>query len=129
MTTAFDMVMQSLRLAYPAVSEDDLQRIAAEWEILPYRQDGEMVGAACMRGSEFHCMTIPAFRLRRKPMREFLRPLFERHNVLTTRVQHADTGNQRFNYAFGFRETWRDETFIYYEMAELPFGGKATCQQ
>lgn len=127
--TAQEMVMGSLRLAYPDLSIEALRAVMDEWEILPYVQDGELVGAACMKGTEFHCMTLPTFKLRREEMREFATPLFERHGVLTTRIQLDDVANRRFNRLFGFVETWRDEKFRYFEMAELPFGGKATCQQ
>lgn len=126
--TAEELILGALVKAYPSLSSEKLRAVLAEWEVLPYEQDGEFIGAACMKGSEFHCMTLPGFKLRRKPMREFLRPLYERHGVLTTRVRHEDTANQRFNYAFGFRETWRDTQFLYFEMAELPFGKEQACQ-
>lgn len=130
MTDAQRLVLDHLAQAYPEADGDMLARILSQWEVLPYEQDGELVGAAMMSGSEFHCITLPTFRLRRKPMREFLEPLFNRHGMLTTRVHHNDVANQRFNAAFGFAKTWSDEQFHYYVMAELPFGErKATCRQ
>lgn len=119
MTSAESLVMTALAAAYPL--QDDLAEILREWEVLPYLQDGRLVGAACMKGSEFHCITTDGFRLRRAAMREFLTPLYQRHNCLTTRVQHSDVANQRFNYAFGFRRTWSDHMFHYFLMADLPF--------
>jgi hypothetical protein len=129
-TPAQQLVLDHLRQAYPDAGENDLARILAGWEVLPYHQDGELVGAAMMKGSEFHCITTPAFKLRRKAMREFLEPLFMRHGMLTTRVHHNDIANQRFNAAFGFRRTWSDDQFHYYMMADLPFGErKQPCLQ
>lgn len=122
MTPERRLVLDHLALAYPEADGDLLDQILAQWDVIPYTQDGELVGAAMMNGSEFHCFTKPSFELRRKAMREFLEPLFARHGMLTTRVHHNDTANQRFNAAFGFKKTWSDDQFHYYIMAELPFG-------
>ena len=127
--TASELILGSLAKAYPDLSQDELRAVLSEWEVIPYEQDGELVGAACMKGTEFHCMTLPQFQLRREEMREFARPLFERFGVLTTRLQHGDTANRRFNRLFGFKETWADDRFRYFEMAELPFSKEQTCQQ
>lgn len=124
MTDAEQLVISHLARAYPDAGQDDLAEILSQWEILPYYQDGELVGAAMVRGSEFHCMTLPTFKLRRQAMRAFLEPLFNRRGMLTTRVHHNDTANQRFNAAFGFKRTWSDDQFHYYILTELPFGKK-----
>lgn len=129
MSPAHKLVLDHLAQAYPDQSAEMLDQILGQWEVLPYEQDGKLVGAAMMNGSEFHCITLPTFRLRRKQMRSFLEPLFARHGMLTTRVHHNDVSNQRFNAAFGFKKTWSDEQFHYYVMADLPFGErKAACQ-
>ena len=129
MTPAEQLVLDHLAKAYPEADGDVLANILAMWEVIPYEQDGELVGAAMVKGSEFHCFTTPAFKLRRKPMRAFLEPLFARQGMLTTRVHHNDVANQRFNAAFGFVKTWSDNEFHYYVMAELPFGErKAACR-
>lgn len=130
MTPAQLLVLEHLAQAYPETDVDQLAGILEGWEVLPYHQDGELVGAAMMRGTEFHCFTRPTFKLRRKAMREFLEPLFSRHGMLTTRVHHSDLSNQRFNAAFGFKRTWSDDQFHYYILTELPFGKKEQkCQQ
>lgn len=122
------MVLGALAQAYPGRS--DLEEILSEWEVVPYLQDGQLVGAACIKGSEFHCHTTPAFRFLRSSLRDFLAPLHARHGMLTTRVVHADTANQRFNFLFGFRRTWSDATYHYFIMADLPFGRESKqCQQ
>lgn len=93
-----------------------------DWEMFEHYQNSELAGFAVLKGAEFHCELFPGFKLRRKEMREFLRPLFERAGFLTTRVAHEDVANQRFNKAFGFERTWSDDKFHYFVMAELPFG-------
>ena len=77
-------------------------RAVPDWEGFEHHQGGALAGFALLKGTEFHCCLFPGFRLRRAEMREFLRPLFERHGFLTTRVAHDDLANQRFNKAFGF---------------------------
>ena len=104
-------------------------RALPDWEVFEHHQGGELAGFAMLKGTEFHCCLFPGFRLRRAEMRAFLRPLFERHGFLTTRVVHDDLANQRFNKAFGFERTWSDDRFHYFLMAELPFGRDKTCQQ
>lgn len=102
-------------------------RSLAGWECIEHFQGGDVAGIAIIKGTEFHCELFPGFKLKRKEMRAFLRPLFERHGFLTTRVAHADVANQRFNKVFGFERTWSDDTFHYFLMAELPFGKGETC--
>lgn len=92
------------------------------WEIFEHYQGGELAAFAMLKGTEFHCHLTPGFKLRRAEIREFLRPLYERHGHLTTRVAHDDLANQRFNKVFGFQRTWSDDRFHYFLMAELPFG-------
>ena len=101
---------------------------AAGWEVKEHRTGGALDGIAIMKGTEFHCQLADGFKLNRDEMREFLRPLFERNGYLTTRVQHEDMANQRFNRAFGFKKTWSDERFHYYVLYKLPFERSATCQ-
>ena len=104
-------------------------RALPDWETVEHRQNGELAGFALMKGTEFHCHLFPGFRLRRAEMRKFLRPLYERHGFLTTRVEHGDLANQRFNKVFGFERTWSDDRYHYFLMAELPFGKEKSCQQ
>jgi hypothetical protein len=103
-------------------------RALPDWELIEHHQNGARAGFALMKGSEFHCHLHPGFRLRRAEMREFLRPLFERYGFLTTRVEHGDTANQRFNKVFGFERTWSDDRYHFFLMSELAFGKEITCQ-
>lgn len=116
------VVIDHLRAAFPKMSEQDVCTVASNWEVFPCFQGEVLGGVALMRGTEFHCIVLPHFKLKRKQMREFLRPLFERHGMLTTKLKHADKANERFNRAFGFKRTWSDNKFHYFMMTELPFG-------
>lgn len=126
--TADQLVRQAITAAVPELTPEQIEQTLQGWTVYPFIQKGELVGAACIKGSEFHCMTEPGFRLNRKEMREWLRPHFEKFGFLTTRVAHDDIANQRFNALFGFERTWSDGTFHYYLMANLPFGKEKTCQ-
>jgi hypothetical protein len=97
------------------------------WDVHEHAQSGRLVGFAITKGTEFHCHLLPGFKLNRREMREFLRPLFEKHGFLTTRVRIEDLANQRFNKVFGFERTWSDDRFHYFLMSELPFKEKV-CQ-
>lgn len=125
-----ELVADNIRKFCPDLPEDQLSFVISQWEAIPFSQDGEIVGTALIKGCEFHCLTLPAFKLRRQQMRDFLKPLFDRFGMLTTRVEHSDILNQRFNKAFGFKRTWSDHRYHYFMMTELPFSkGAQTCQQ
>lgn len=98
------------------------------WQVHEHLQDGRLVGFAITKGTEFHCHLEDGFKLRRKEMREFLVPLFDKYGYLTTRVLLNDESNQRFNKVFGFEHTWSDDRFHYFLMSELPFGKEKVCQ-
>lgn len=91
------------------------------WELIGYRPEGVLSGFALLKGTELHCQLFENSGFNRSEMREFLRPMFERHGFLTTRVPIADLANQRFNKLFGFKRTWSDSKFHYFLMARLPF--------
>lgn len=116
------MVTDHLRAVFPELSDQQVNAVASNWDVIPFSQGGVLGGVALMRGTEFHCIVLPHFKLRRKEMREFLRPLFDRHGMLTTKLKHGDTANERFNRTFGFKRTWSDNRYHYFMMTELPFG-------
>lgn len=124
-----DLVLQDLARGYPEMSLQELSTIVAQWDLTPYVARGVLGGVGMSRGSEFHFLATPEFRLDRKAMRAGLAPLFDRYGFLTTRVAHGDLANQRFNHLFGFELTWADEQFQYFILTKLPFGERATCQQ
>lgn len=114
-----------VRSAFPGASDLQVSAMERDWEVIPCFQDQALGGIALMRGTEFHCIVLPHFKLKRKEMREFLRPLFERYGMLTTKLRHADRANERFNRAFGFKRTWSDSKYHYFMMTELPFGERS----
>lgn len=125
--TPAEMVLAEMRKS--GQDESRLREILATWELHPFYEGEDLKGVAMTKGTEYHCHLAPGFRLSRRVMRDFLKPLFDRHGFLTTRVAHDDTANQRFNQVFGFKLMWSDDRFHYYMMTELPFEEKKTCQQ
>ena len=112
----------------------DLEQLAEkarteDWHVVKHFNDnGNCDGIAIQKGTEWHCQLAEGFKLRRAEMREFLRPMFNKHGYLTTRVPVNDTANQRFNRVFGFTKTWSDGVFNYYILTALPFEGSGRCQ-
>ena len=106
------------------------ERASAEgWDVVKHFDDnGNCDGIAIQKGTEWHCQLLDGFKLGRTDMREFLRPMFEKHGHLTTRVRIEDAGNQRFNKVFGFKKTWSDGVFNYYILTALPFERSGRCQ-
>jgi len=121
-------VLREMQACAPGTSRDDLMALSTEWILTPYRVRGLLGGVGLTRGSEFHFLATPDFRLDRQALRQGLQPLFERFGFLTTRLLRSDTANQRFNRLFGFKPTWADATFQYFMMTELPFGERTLCQ-
>lgn len=114
----------------PAEQADlNAARCVPGWQVVEYRPAGHLAGFGMLRGTELHVQLFAGAGFNRAAMREFLRPMFERHGFLTTRTALQDAANQRFNRVFGFAHTWSDAQFHYFLMAELPFGREhKTCQ-
>lgn len=104
--------------------------IGEGWEEHPFEIGGKVVLIAIVKGTEIHCGIHPDFRHRvilRQRTREFLRPLFERHGFLTTRVRIGDD-YLRFVQRMGFQHTWSNHEMHHFMLCSLPFGG-AQCRQ
>lgn len=127
--TPREMLHAEMRKADHSATADQLDEMLVGWELHPFYDGDELQGVAVTKGTEFHCHIADGFKLNRSVMRGFMRPLFERHGFLTTRVSHEDIANQRFNRVFGFEQTWSDDRFIYYILTELPFERRASCPQ
>jgi hypothetical protein len=125
---ATEMVLAELHAKLPEKSSDELLAYIDEWELTPHMDDGEMTGVKMIKGTEFHFVSGEDFKLNRKSLRASLAPHMERYGFLTTRVEHHDKANMRFNKLFGFKPTWSDDQFQYFILTELPFGDKS-CQQ
>ena len=112
----------------PGMSESYVESILSDWESHDYVVDGEVVGTAMLKGTEIHFALNPEKykkALRREPMREAIKPLFERMGFLTTRILMDYYEQARFVKRVGFEKTWSDGRFDYYLLANLPYERKA----
>jgi hypothetical protein len=94
------------------------------WDVIPAHVAGKHVATAIRKGPEIHLYVLPQHRLQillRGRMQKFIEPLMEEFGFLTTRVLHAQTGQQRFVERVGFKPTWHDNQFQYYMLGRLPF--------
>ena len=94
------------------------------WHVVPHFVDGHHAATAVLKGTEIHFAIVPEFRRRlinRSNTREFLRPMFEKHGFLTTRIEQGRTAQQGFVKRIGFEPTWSDGQFQYFILADLPF--------
>jgi DNA-binding LacI/PurR family transcriptional regulator len=122
------MVFAELRKTISA-SDDELLEMLDGWELHPYICDSELAGVQMVKGTEFHFVSGDKFKFNRQAMREHIKPHMDVAGFLTTRLQHGDSANERFNKLFGFKKTWADENFQYFILTELPFGKGQSCQQ
>lgn len=100
------------------------QAVRNGWDIHTYTRDGKVAAYAMVRGTEIHVKVYEAFRYRiihRVATQEFLRPIFDRHGFLTTRVLQGDEESRRFVERVGFKMTWEDDNFRYFMLTALPF--------
>lgn len=123
------VVISELRSKLPGKSGDELLSCIDGWELTPHMDGEDMTGVKMIRGTEFHFVSGDGFKLNRENLRKSLAPHMERYGFLTTRVEHHDKANMRFNKLFGFKPTWADDKFQYFILTELPFGERASCQQ
>ena len=120
------MVLTEMR---KTITGDDTELLGLidGWELYPHMDADEMTGVKMIKGTEFHFVSGEHFKFNRKNLRESIRPHLDTAGFLTTRLQHGDSENERFNKLFGFKKTWADENFQYFILTELPFGDKS-CQ-
>lgn len=100
------------------------QAVRNGWDIHTYVREGKVAAYAMVRGTEIHFKVLEAFRYRvifRVATQEFLRPIFDRHGFLTTRVPHGDEESRRFIERIGFKMTWEDGDYQYFMLTALPF--------
>jgi hypothetical protein len=108
------------------VNDAEAMATAADngWEIHTLTRDGQVSGYAMVKGTEIHFKVVDGFEhkvIRKNVTRNFLRPLFDRFDLLTTRVPHDDSKSRRFIERLGFRETWGDDSYNYFMLTALPF--------
>lgn len=113
--------------AATGLSASQVERALDGWERVEGYFHGEHAATALIKGTEIHFALGKQFRRRaiqRDSLREFLRPLFERHGFLTTRVLLGQAEQQRFVQRVGFVRTWDDGAYQYYVLDHLPYERK-----
>jgi hypothetical protein len=98
------------------------------WDFVDYFEGGECLCSGMIKGPELHVMVAEEWRGRamtRRRVRAFLAPLHARFGYLTTRIGHDRVTQRAFVERLGFKKTWEDSMFRYYELTTLPFGRKA----
>lgn len=110
-----------------ALSRFQILEELESWDVVPGHVDDQHVATAVIKGSEIHFAVGPCWSPRlcqRGALQGFLRPLFDRHGFLTTRVQHDRVAQKAFVRRLGFEKTWTDDVFEYYMLGSVPFERK-----
>lgn len=115
---------------FPALLKPEvLERMRLNgWEFVDYLDGDECVCSGMVKGPEIHITIAPEWRgraLSRRRVRDFLAPLMARHGYLATRIRREGAEAQAFVTRLGFKRTWEDPMFFYYELTQLPFERKA----
>lgn len=98
------------------------------WTVEDYFDEGQCVASALVKGPEIHITIAPEWRghaMSRRRVRDFLARHLERRGYLTTRVLHEKKEAQALIARVGFKKTWEDAMFAYFELTKLPFERKA----
>ena len=115
-------IRQGLHLA-----KQDILKYLEDWELIPVEMDGQHAATVIAKGTEIHIALVKDYQpkaCQRRAIKGFLRPLFDRHEFLTTRVPHHRLKQKKFVQRVGFKPTWKDENFEYYMLASMPFERK-----
>lgn len=116
-------LIDSIRKGF-AIPKQDLLKYFEDWEVIPVVMDDRHAVTAVAKGTEVHVAVTDGYRpkaCQRRAIRGFLKPLFDRHGFLTTRIPHHRLAQKSFVERVGFTPTWKDENFQYYMLASLPF--------
>lgn len=104
-------------------------QVPSPWVEIPYIKNGQKVARALCCGTEIHFEIAPGHEHKvifRHVTREFLKPMFDKHGLLTTKTWIGDEVNARFITRLGFEKTWSDAEYDYYILTALPFEKKGT---
>ena len=94
--------------------------ITDDWVCEVAQRDGQDVAVVVTKGTEIHFVSLGGPAMTRRNTLQFLKPIFERWNFVTTRVPIQET-DHKLRHVLGFEETWRDENFTFWMLTELPF--------
>ena len=100
----------------------------ADWDVLPFEFEGQHVWTMVAKGTEVHFALAPGWKPKasmRGAVRAFIKPVFDRHGFLTTRVMHGRLAQKEFVKRIGFKPTWKDGDVEYYLLGSLPFERKS----
>ncbi len=93
---------------------EDFKQMLVDWDIV------DCDGAAVMiKGNEIHCGSSLMKRgkwLSRRLIKKTFVPLFNKYGYIQTHVELPNADGHAFVRRLGFRETLRDNTFIFYEL-------------
>jgi hypothetical protein len=119
-------IVRSIR-AGTSLSEPEILKYLEDWEVLPGYVEGELAWTMVAKGTEVHFALAPDWRPKasmRGAVRSFLKPVFEQHGFLTTRIAHGRVSQKEFVKRIGFKPTWKDGDVEYYLLGSLPFERK-----
>ena len=78
-----------------------------DWDVFPFELDGQHVWTVVAKGTEVHFAFAPDWRPKasmRGAARAFIKPVFDRHGFLTTRVSHGRVAQKEFVKRIGFQD-------------------------
>ena len=110
-----------------SLAKQDILKYLEDWELIPVEMDGQHAAIVIAKGTEIHIAFVEGYRpkaCQRRTYKGFLKPLFDRHGYITTRVPHHRLKQKKFVQRVGFKPTWKDENFEYYMLASMPFERK-----
>lgn len=119
-------IVASIRQGLPLAKQDILKYLE-DWDLITVEMDGQHAATVIAKGTEIHIAAVEGYKpkaCQRRAIKDFLRPLFDRHEFLTTRVPHHRLKQKKFVQRVGFKPTWKDENFEYYMLASMPFERK-----
>jgi len=120
-------IVASVRGKLP-ISRSQILDWFKDWDAFPFELNGQHVWTMIAKGTEVHFALVQGWRptaSMRGAVREFVKPVFERHGFLTTRVMHERVEQKRFVERIGFKPTWKDGNVQYYLLGTLPFERKS----
>jgi hypothetical protein len=109
------------------LAKQDIVNYLKDWDVIPVEADGQHAATVIAKGTELHIAVADGYKPKssqRRAIHGFLKPLFDHHGFLTTRIPHHRLAQKRFVQRVGFKPTWKDENFEYYMLTSMPFERK-----
>lgn len=112
--------------------QSDAELCLKGWEIVPIQSGETVIGHIAKNGREIHTVLFPEYRgsAKNRAVIRTYHKLLEKDIFLTTRVPVDDLADIPMTEGVGFRETRRDNQFVYYWMdMNTVIGGKKNAQR